>query len=320
MRRAVARGRVFPQSYSTDRRYGRLSLKACAIFPLMWANADDQGRLPGDPEEIKYACCPNIDHIAKADIPGLLEELAKTGLIKLYNTSKTKAIQILDWWDVHRPQWAWPSQYPPPEGWQDHLRYKKGAKEVATQNWPVSGETQNGTQVSENNGSGETAQRPLLTTHMKEETERGKRKEEGGNSPETQNGTQVRNHPSPSPTGDLIKNSSEIFSELTNCFRYRWGRVPAEDPYSVIPREPDPKESAQLRDLAEELSAAGGLPRGFVKRAFDEAVEYEKKHISYVGGVLFAWMGIERDPPGEKRRPGRRKRAGVPLNEKTGAH
>ncbi|GAI71593.1 unnamed protein product, partial [marine sediment metagenome] len=30
----------------------------------MWANADDQGRLSGDPEEIKYACCPNIDHVS----------------------------------------------------------------------------------------------------------------------------------------------------------------------------------------------------------------------------------------------------------------
>ena len=110
MRRAIARGRVFPQSYSTDRRYGRLSLKACALFPLMWANADDQGRLHGDPEEVKYAVCPNIDHITKADIPELLEELDKNELIKVYNTSKTKAIQMLDWWQVQRLQWAWPSE------------------------------------------------------------------------------------------------------------------------------------------------------------------------------------------------------------------
>ena len=147
MRRAVARGRVFPQSYSTDRRYGRLSLKACALFPLMWANADDQGRLSGDPEEVKYACCPNIDHITKANIPELLEELDKNQLIKVYTTSKTEAIQLLDWWDIQRPQWAWPSQYSPPEGWQDHLRYKRGAKEVVKENWF--------SQVSENNASGE---------------------------------------------------------------------------------------------------------------------------------------------------------------------
>ena len=129
MRRAVARGRVFPQSYSIDRRYGRLSLKAVALFPLMWVNADDQGRLCGDPEEIKYSCCPNIDHITKTDVPGVLRELKDNALILCYDTPKSSAIQIIDWWDPHRsPQWSWPSDYQPPEGWQDHLRYKKDAK------------------------------------------------------------------------------------------------------------------------------------------------------------------------------------------------
>ena len=184
MRRAIARGRVFPQSYSTDRRYGRLSLKACALFPLMWANADDQGRLPGDPEEVKYAVCPNIDHIAKADIPELLEELDRNELIKVYSTSKTKAIQILDWWQVQRLQWAWPSEYVPPQGWQDRLRYKKSAKEVVTENWP----SQVNAQVSNNNYSGEPSGEtggvsPLTTPLLEKEKLRGKRRGRG-NSPE----------------------------------------------------------------------------------------------------------------------------------------
>ena len=223
-----------------------------------------------------------------------------------YTTPKSSAIQMLDWWEVHHPQWAWPSDYSPPEGWQDHLRFKKGAKEVVLKNWPVSGERSG-------ESSGETASEstpPSLEEETEKETEK-ETEEEEGNSPES-SGEKL---PSPSPTGDLITDSSELLSELTYCFRYRWGRVPAEDPYSVIPLEPDPKESAQLRDLAKELSAAGGLPRGFVKRAFDEAVEYEKKHISYVGAILFKWLDRERGPPGEERRPGRRKRAGVPLKE-----
>jgi hypothetical protein len=142
MRRAVARGRVFPQSFSTDRRYGRLSLKAVALFPLMWVNADDQGRLCGEPEEIKYICCPNVKHIAEEDVPTLLQELQDNKLILLYNTPKSPAIQLLDWWDPHRaPQWAWPSDYSPPEGWQDHLRYKKDSYTVETLNWPLSAES-----------------------------------------------------------------------------------------------------------------------------------------------------------------------------------
>jgi len=153
MKRAFARGRVFPQSYSTDHRYGRLSLKACALFPLIWVNADDQGRLCGDPEEVKYACCPNIDHITKADVPQILGELEQNQLIKIYDTPKSPAIQLLDWWNVQKPQWAWPSEYPPPEGWHDRLRYKKDAKTVVTENWS-SGESRDDARVSEEKASG----------------------------------------------------------------------------------------------------------------------------------------------------------------------
>ena len=139
MRRAIARGRMLPQSLSTDPRYGRLSLKAVAIFPLMWANCDDQGRLSGDPDEIKYAVCPNIDHIKKEDIPELLKELEAQEFIRFYSTSKLKAVQMLDWWQEQKLQWAYPSRYPPPPDWTDHLRYHPTPKEIVTENWPLTG-------------------------------------------------------------------------------------------------------------------------------------------------------------------------------------
>jgi len=144
MRRGVARGRVFPQKYSTDRRYGRLSLKAIGLFPLLWANADDQGRLCGDPEEVKYTCCPNIDHITKADIPGVLEELQQNSLIVVYETPLSEAIQLLDWWEVQRPQWAYPSEYPPREGWRDRLRYHRRPSDIVTDNWVAPGQLERG--------------------------------------------------------------------------------------------------------------------------------------------------------------------------------
>jgi hypothetical protein len=120
-----------------------------ALFPLLWVNCDDQGRICGDPEEIKYAVCPNVDQLTKTNIPDILAELEKHSLILRYETAKGSVIQICDWWDVHRrPQWAWPSEYPPPNGWKDHLRYKMGKKQVVTINWPPSGEPTGGSQVS----------------------------------------------------------------------------------------------------------------------------------------------------------------------------
>lgn len=305
MRRSVARGRVFPQSYSTDRRYGRLSLKAVALFPLMWVNADDQGRLCGDPEEIKYAVCPNIDHITKADIPGLLQELHDNKLILRYDTPKSAAIQILDWWDPHRaPQWAWPSDYPPPKGWQDHLRYKKDAHTVETLNWPLSGEHSGedgiGSQVSGNTvsgeRSGETAQKPLPFPHTPIPTPiKGSGTGGGigrGNSPEDSPESSGEK-PSPSP-GVLSLQEKEIFDTLKENYCMRWGTVHADNLEKVIPRPLTAKVRAQLRDLAIEISAAGGCQPDTIKQAFDEAGVQRKYSISYFRAVLLDWMGIER--------------------------
>ena len=313
MRRAIARGRVFPQSYSTDRRYGRLSLKACALFPLMWANADDQGRLCGDPEEIKYAICPNIDHITKADVPGILQELSQNTLIKVYETSKTAAIQILDWWDVQRLQWAWPSEYPLPDGWQDRLRYKKGASTVITLNWSVSGEhsgessgensgeKQHSVQVNDEKASGDGSpdkadlpssfpQTPYF--HPENEKEKASRRGNGKRNSPGRSG-ESPGEESSSPTADDFPDT-DIRDRLNACFRKEWGRVPAGRPYEIIPREPDARETAQLRDLAVELSSAN-CPLDYIDQAFrDAAGRPDKMHISYVRAILLDWLGVDK--------------------------
>ena len=285
MRRAIARGRLFPQSYSTDRRYGRLYLKAVALFPLMWANADDQGRLPGDPDEIKYAVCPNIDHITKGDIPDLLKNLEQNDLIKHYNTPKSPAIQLLDWWEVQRLQWAWPSEYPPPEGWQDRLRYKKSAKEVVTINW---GSPESSPENTPENSPENSSCSPLTTPSEKEEEKEEERGRGRGISPEHSG-----EEPSPSPTAD----TQIILKFLIKSFKHEWGRVPANAPDTVIEREPNGRELAQLRDLGKELSARGGVPLDYIKQAFGEAAGAKKFHVSYVRAVLLDWLGLVRSPP-----------------------
>jgi len=280
MRRAVARGRMFPQSYSTDRRYGRLSLKAIGLFPLMWSNADDQGRLCGDPEEIKYAVCPNIDHITKQDIPTLLKELQENNLILLYNTPKSAAIQLLDWWDANQKmQWAWPSEYSAPEGWQDHLRYKKDSKTVVTQDWPVSGERSGETivsaQVSGDEASGErSGEKPRdfpLTTPSEKHKSKLRKRRGRGNSPEGSG-----EKPAPSLTGQTL------LDYLVKVFPHAFGK------------EPDSREIAQLRDLGIEISAAGGATAKQVYEAYKEACDHAKFSVSYVRAVLLDWLGVER--------------------------
>ena len=305
MRRAVARGRVFPQSYSTDRRYGRLSLKSCALFPLMWANADDQGRLPGDPEEIKYAACPNIDHITKADIPELLEDLDKNQLIKVYNTSRTTAIQLLDWWEVQKLQWAWPSQYPAMEGWQDSLRYKKSAREVVTQNWPASGEAQTDAQVStqvkaqvskelsSGEASGEPLVQPPLTTPIEKETRRGK-----GKSPERSG------EPSPESAGKKPADPTvnEIIAEMKSYLGYP----------GTVDKDPIPsygKEGQAIKRI---------LARGFTR---EEVTVCWKQKVDARGGefVSMTWVNEDIGKKGVKAGEGKDKRAKVHSREDFGS-
>jgi hypothetical protein len=300
MRRAVARGRVFPQSYSTDRRYGRLSLKAVALFPLLWVNADDQGRLIGDPEEIKYLCCPNVDHITKADIPGLLEELMSNKLILRYDSPNSPVIQILDWWDQHRaPQWAWPSDYLPSDGWKDHLRYKSDSKTVVTLNWPLSGpppaEGSPGVQVSTPEASGEDSGEepaeplspsPDPSLNPNKEKDNGYWKRRGrGNSPERSG-----ENSSPSPER-LTARGLEVYELLKRNYKTRWAVVRATDPLTPVPRSLGAKDNAQLRDLAAELAAAGDCEEAVIRQAFDEAGTQSKFSVSYVRAILMAWLG-----------------------------
>lgn len=294
MRRAIARGRIVPQSRSTDPRMGRVSLKAAMLYDRMWINADDQGRISGDPDEIKYATCPNLPEISKDDIPELLTELDKQGFLKVYTTSKTKAIQMLDWWEDQRLQWAYPSRYPPPEGWTDHLRYHPTPKEIVTENWPPSGlasELPSELPNKQPSALPSTQQSSPLTTPSENEKEKERGKRRGrGNLP-----SKLGSRSSPSPTA-LSTDEIEILQRLTSCFKKEWGRVPAEKPYKIIPREPTARESAQLRDLSQELSAAG-CPLDYIDQAFREAAGQQKFHVSYVRAVLLDWLGVARGPP-----------------------
>jgi hypothetical protein len=272
----------------------------------MWSNADDQGRLCGDPEEIKYAVCPNIDHITKQDIPALLKELQDNKLILCYDAPKSAAIQMLDWWEGNNKiQWAWPSDYQPPEGWKDHLHYKKNAHEVAKLNWPVSGEdsgeedliSQVSTQVSgkmssgENSGegSGEYSESSPLTTPSSNNINKRVKRRGRGNSPE-------RSGEKPSPSSvDLSEQEKGIFDDLVKNFRIGWGRLEPPDYKKLTPREPSYREEAMFRDLAIELSAAGGCQADMIEKAFrDAAGRPDKMHISYVRAILMDWLGIPR--------------------------
>jgi len=296
MRRATARGRMLPQSLSTDPRMGRLSLKAALLFPLMWVNCDDQGRLSGDPEEIKYAVCPNIDHIAKMDIPELLKELEGQVIIKAYSTSKAAAIQMLDWWDVQKLQWAWPSLYSPPVGWQDRLRYKKSAKEIIILNWgSPEGSPERSPEGSPESspegspeGSGEIlgeekrSEQGLVAIGLAEKRERTKEKNIRGKRRGRRRGISPERSPERSPENSGEKHPpptitvAKILKEISSCYEQEIGVI-------------SPFISDQLQEFAN-CYHARDAPIQWIKEAFGEAAKNNKRNWAYVKAILKNWI------------------------------
>ena len=55
-------------------------------------------------------------------------------MIIVYTAKKKAYYQIVNWWEYQQPQWAYPSEYPAPDGWTDRLRYRKDGH-VLTENW-----------------------------------------------------------------------------------------------------------------------------------------------------------------------------------------
>jgi len=103
--------------------FGRLSLKAKVLWPMLLASSDDQGRGLAESDAIKWYVCPNVPEITPDDVPDLLGEMVDQGMILVYECERGSTYQAVRWWEYQQLQWARPSKYTPPEGWTDRIRY-----------------------------------------------------------------------------------------------------------------------------------------------------------------------------------------------------
>jgi len=118
--------------------YGRLSLLAKVLWPMLLASTDDQGRGTAEPDAIKWYVCPNVPEITLDKVLDLLREMVDLGMIVVYETDRGQAYQVFRWWEYQQLQWARPSKYPPPEGWTDRIRYSNRGDYYAT-GWETTG-------------------------------------------------------------------------------------------------------------------------------------------------------------------------------------
>lgn len=96
--------------------------------------ADDQGRGKAHPVYLRSQLFP-YDDVTPGEVAEWLRAVAGNETILLYQVDGKDYYQILNWWTYQAHQYAMPSQYPKPDGWQDRIRRTLTKGVIVTCNW-----------------------------------------------------------------------------------------------------------------------------------------------------------------------------------------
>jgi hypothetical protein len=262
-------------NFFTDEKVGRLSMPERQLFAAMIANQDDDGRLKGHPAYLRSIAFP-YDELTTDEVCQMRDHIAEVNPnVIAYQNAGEDYIQLKRHKRYQKPRYYHPSKLPPPPGWP--FEEDEGSDQMVTKQSP-SGDQMVTKQHTED--------RVGLGKGLDLDKDKGRRIGRGG-----------ERLPPPSPT-DLCTDIHKILDKLLESFRIEFGRVPAENPDTIIPSEPNARERAQIRDLAAELVRAGGCPLSYIREAFREAAGQQTKtkmSVSYVRAILLDWLGVKRN-------------------------
>src|SRR5579859_747068 len=92
------------------------------LFERMIVQADDQGRLPGEPSVLKGLCMPLIPEATTIRVKKWRDQLAKEELIHRYGNEPRTFVQLNGWWEHQgNMRRAYPSRFPAPPSWEDRV-------------------------------------------------------------------------------------------------------------------------------------------------------------------------------------------------------
>lgn len=98
----MAKGRMINKRLCKSKKYAQLtSDRSRVLYVLMYINADREGRVDGDPEEIKDEFCTKLKYTHRKIAESVIE-LHDVGLIKLYEVNDRPYIQFLEF-DKYQP-------------------------------------------------------------------------------------------------------------------------------------------------------------------------------------------------------------------------
>lgn len=107
---------------------------------VMWIGmvlkmADDQGRFIHSALRIRATLFPMNDY-PPGELETIIQDFIRAGKLISYQAGGCQVLQIVNWWKYQdKSSWMGPSQYPPPPGWRDCLRYHGPGNVIIQKNW-----------------------------------------------------------------------------------------------------------------------------------------------------------------------------------------
>ena len=108
----MARIRTIKPEALQHRKVGRLSDRAFRLWICLLTQADDEGRLVADVDQLRLEAFGYQDRTKPAHVAAALDEIRASGLIRLYRQNGTRYADFPSWHDHQRPAHATPSKLP----------------------------------------------------------------------------------------------------------------------------------------------------------------------------------------------------------------
>jgi hypothetical protein len=116
----MARRRMIDPGFWSSEHNLKINLRQRLLFLGLISNADDKGRIKGNPNFLRAQIFP-YDDITCPDITGDLKILADEKLVLLYNADNIDYIQITKWDKYQRIDRPSPSKIPAPDGLREEI-------------------------------------------------------------------------------------------------------------------------------------------------------------------------------------------------------
>jgi hypothetical protein len=132
--------RLVDSSMWQNEKFATLPAMARLLQIGMINHADDQGRGKAHPSLLRAQVFP-YDDVTLGDVAEWLRLIQNNGTIKLYAVDGKDYYQMCNWWEYQAHQYAMPSDYPKPDGWNDRIRKTFTKGQIVTCNWILSNGT-----------------------------------------------------------------------------------------------------------------------------------------------------------------------------------